>query len=148
MTASPRVAPVSPIAPPAPDPSTVLWYRSEATAFVESLPVGNGLLGATVRGLAGGERLQVNEGSAWSGPAGRDAPDLSAAEGPQVLARARAALDAGDVRTAEDLLRAFQSPHSQAYLPFVTVDVAVRAPDDAPPGAVGGLRTVRPSRLR
>ncbi|MCA5892939.1 glycoside hydrolase family 95 protein [Isoptericola sp. NEAU-Y5] len=133
MTASSRVAPVVPILPPAHDPATVLWYRGEATSFVESLPVGNGLQGATVRGLVAGERLQVNEGSAWSGPAAHDAPDLSASDGPRLLARARAALDAGDVRAAEDLLRGFQSPHSQAYLPFAVVDVEVR-----PPGAQHG----------
>ncbi|WP_018763251.1 glycoside hydrolase family 95 protein [Arthrobacter sp. 135MFCol5.1] len=104
----------------------MLWYRGPAERFVESLPVGNGLAGATVRGLVGGERLQLNEGSAWSGPTSRSAPALDPSAGPATLHAVRSAVDAGDVRRAEELLLAFQGTHSQAYLPFavLAVDVA------------------------
>nr|WP_285245075.1 glycoside hydrolase family 95 protein [Pseudarthrobacter sp. fls2-241-R2A-127] len=121
---------------PVPDPGHVLWYRAPAGRFVESLPVGNGLAGATVRGLVGGERIQLNEGSAWSGPTSRSAPALDPSAGPATLQAVREAVDGGDVRRAEALLLAFQGTHSQAYLPFaaLAVDVAGKAAavDDGP----------------
>ena len=49
------------------DPSTLLWYRSAATAWEEALPVGNGRLGAMVFGKSGEERIQLNEDTYWSG---------------------------------------------------------------------------------
>ncbi|WP_045732768.1 glycosyl hydrolase family 95 catalytic domain-containing protein [Pseudarthrobacter chlorophenolicus] len=113
----------------------MLWYRAPAEQFVESLPVGNGLAGATLSGLAGGERLQVNEGSAWSGPADRSAPLLSPEEGTARLQAVREAIDAGDIRRAEELLMAFQGTHSQAYLPFAVLSVEAEgtaAPADGP----------------
>jgi len=117
------------------DPGHVLWYRRPAEQFVESLPVGNGLAGATLRGLAGGERIQLNEGSAWSGPTHRSAPALNPAEGTARLQAIRHAIDAGDVRRAEELLLAFQGTHSQAYLPFAVLSVeaaGTAAPADGP----------------
>ncbi len=84
-----------------------------------------------VGGRAGGELLQLNEGSAWSGPSADADPALDPADGPDRLARVRAHLADGDVRAAEDLLRAFQGSHSQAYLPFARLAVAVRATGDA-----------------
>ncbi|CAM3568452.1 glycosyl hydrolase family 95 catalytic domain-containing protein [Occultella aeris] len=112
---------------PEDDPATLLWYRDGATTFVESLPVGNGHAGAMVGGRAGGELLQLNEGSAWSGPSTDADPALDPADGPDRLARIRAHLADGDVRAAENLLRAFQGSHSQAYLPFARLAVAVRS---------------------
>lgn len=49
------------------DPSTLLWYRSPASAWEEALPVGNGRLGAMVFGKYGEERIQLNEDTYWSG---------------------------------------------------------------------------------
>ena len=40
-----------------------LWYEHPAVEWEESLPVGNGRLGAMVFGGTGTERLQVNEES-------------------------------------------------------------------------------------
>ena len=44
-----------------------LWYRQPADRWVEALPVGNGRMGAMVFGGVCDERLQLNEGSLWSG---------------------------------------------------------------------------------
>jgi alpha-L-fucosidase 2 len=118
------------------DPATLLWYRNGATTFVESLPVGNGHAGAMVGGRAGGELLQLNEGSAWSGPSGDADPALDPADGPGLLAGVRAHLADGDVRAAEDLLRSFQGSHCQAYLPFARLAIAVQAAGDT--GAATG----------
>lgn len=49
------------------DPSTLLWYRSPATAWEDALPVGNGRLGAMVFGKPGEERIQLNEDTYWTG---------------------------------------------------------------------------------
>ncbi|TDE96012.1 glycoside hydrolase family 95 protein [Occultella glacieicola] len=111
---------------PEDDPATLLWYHGGASSFVESLPVGNGHAAAMVAGRPGGEVLQLNEGSAWSGPSAVADPELEPAEGPGLLARIREHLADGDVRAAEALQRAFQGGHSQAYLPFAQVRVAVR----------------------
>lgn len=100
----------------------MLWYRSSARSFVESLPVGNGHCGATLAGLVGGERIQVNEGSAWSGPVA-SVPAVTRATGPARLAQVRRLLRAGEVRRAEELLTDFHTTHAQAFLPFATVTV-------------------------
>ncbi|MCX6338109.1 MAG: glycoside hydrolase family 95 protein [Bacteroidetes bacterium] len=49
------------------DPSTLLWYKSPASAWEEALPVGNGRLGAMVFGKNNEERIQLNDDTYWSG---------------------------------------------------------------------------------
>lgn len=44
-----------------------LWYKSPANIWEESLPVGNGRLGAMVFGNPVSEKLQINEESIWAG---------------------------------------------------------------------------------
>jgi len=44
-----------------------LWYRQPARAWVESLPLGNGRLGAMVFGGVEKELIQLNEESIWVG---------------------------------------------------------------------------------
>ncbi|WP_051154776.1 glycosyl hydrolase family 95 catalytic domain-containing protein [Ruania albidiflava] len=110
-----------------------LWYRNSSTAFVESLPVGNGHSGATLSGLHGGERIQVNEGSAWSGPAGLR-PQLTAETGPGRLAEVRRKLATGELRAAERLLTGFHTTHAQAFLPFAVVEVRTDGISTDPPG--------------
>ncbi|ACZ30223.1 conserved hypothetical protein [Xylanimonas cellulosilytica DSM 15894] len=141
-----------------------LRYDSPATCWDEALPVGNGVRAAMCEGRAGGERLWLNDLRAWSGPVGAgprgdvDAPvpaaqdsasqdpaaedpaaaSRRAAAGPEHLAAVRAAIDDGDVRTAERLLQESQSPWVQAYLPLGELEVTVTAVGDelaAPGGA-------------
>jgi len=45
----------------------VLWYDEPASEWVEALPVGNGRLGAMVRGNLEKERIQCNEETLWAG---------------------------------------------------------------------------------
>jgi alpha-L-fucosidase 2 len=49
------------------DPTTLLWYKSPASAWEEALPVGNGRLGAMVYGKYGNEIIQLNDDTYWSG---------------------------------------------------------------------------------
>ena len=62
----------------APDPTTTLWYYKPAADWeTESLPIGNGRLGATVFGGVIHERIALNEESVWSGSrAENSAPTL------------------------------------------------------------------------
>ena len=54
----------------------VLWYEQPAKSFTESLPLGNGRLGAMVFGDPAAERIVLNEISLWSGsPQDADRPD-------------------------------------------------------------------------
>lgn len=64
----------------------VLWYRQPATVWTETLPVGNGRLGAMVFGGAASERIQLNEDTLWSG--GPYDPHNPQA-GPQAVAQIR-----------------------------------------------------------
>ncbi|MEI6782178.1 MAG: glycoside hydrolase N-terminal domain-containing protein, partial [Verrucomicrobiota bacterium] len=49
------------------DPTTTLWFDKPATSFHESLPLGNGRIGAMVFGGLNEERIVLNESSVWSG---------------------------------------------------------------------------------
>ena len=44
-----------------------LWYQQPAQEWAESLPVGNGRLGAMIFGGTASERLQFNEDTLWTG---------------------------------------------------------------------------------
>jgi len=48
-------------------PSLSLWYRQQAEAWIEALPVGNGRQGAMVFGRTDDERIQLNENTLWEG---------------------------------------------------------------------------------
>src|SRR5674476_706770 len=49
-----------------------LWYTRPAKQWVEALPVGNGRLGAMVYGDPVKEKIQLNEGTFWSGGPSRN----------------------------------------------------------------------------
>ena len=55
--------------------NTTLWYEQPANKWVESLPLGNGRMGAMVFGGVQQERLQLNEESLWAGSAFDTYPD-------------------------------------------------------------------------
>jgi alpha-L-fucosidase 2 len=78
---------------------TMLWYRQPATSWNEALPVGNGRLGTMIFGGIQSERLQLNEGSLWSGaPQDADNPAASGA-----IPRIRQLLFEGRYSEAESL---------------------------------------------
>jgi alpha-L-fucosidase 2 len=49
------------------DPTTTLWFDQPATSFHQSLPLGNGRIGAMIFGGVTEERIVLNESSMWSG---------------------------------------------------------------------------------
>lgn len=92
-----------------------LTYKRPASFFEESLPLGNGRLGALVYGNPDCERVSLNDITLWSG-----GPD-SAVYNPgahKYIADIRKALDASDYARAEEYQRKMQGHNSQYYLPL------------------------------
>jgi alpha-L-fucosidase 2 len=59
-------------------PDLSLWFDAPATKFTQSLPLGNGRLGAMVFGGGVEEKIILNEGTLWSGgPQDADRPDAA-----------------------------------------------------------------------
>ncbi|GAB7190726.1 glycoside hydrolase N-terminal domain-containing protein [Kineococcus sp. NUM-3379] len=115
--------------------------HGDTGAWEESLPVGNGLLGASCSGRHGGEHLALNDTTAWSGgPWSPAEAEHRATGGPAQLAAAREALAAGRVREAEELLTRFQTPWTQAYQPLAALNVSVCAAGDPVGGGTPGTR--------
>lgn len=112
-----------------------LRYRRPAEVWTEALPVGNGARGAMCAGLVGGERLWLNDETAWSGLASDDPLRGVRSAGPDQLAAIRAAVAAGDIARGEGLLRRQQIPWVQAYLPLGWIDVEIVAVEDPSGGA-------------
>ena len=54
------------------DPTTTLLFDKPAANFLESLPLGNGRMGAMVFGGVADERIVLNESSVWSGSPNED----------------------------------------------------------------------------
>jgi alpha-L-fucosidase 2 len=76
-----------------------LWYDKPAKQWVEALPVGNGNMAAMVYGDPYQEKLQLNEGTFWSGgPSRNDNPDA-----PKVLDSIRYYLFNGNYKRAQIL---------------------------------------------
>ncbi|WP_419494787.1 glycosyl hydrolase family 95 catalytic domain-containing protein [Chryseobacterium bernardetii] len=76
-----------------------LWYDKPAKQWVEALPIGNGNIAAMVYGDPYQEKLQLNEGTFWSGgPSRNDNPDA-----PKVLDSVRYYLFNGNYKRAQIL---------------------------------------------
>lgn len=99
------------------------------------MPLGNGRIGAMAFGGPTG-RYALNDATLWSGhpdgPAAALRDVVAAGAGPDRLGEIRAALDAGDVRTAERLLMAFEGPYSQEFLPLGDLEVRVAGAGASP----------------
>lgn len=54
-----------PVPSPVPDSKNRLWYHRPAAAWEESLPLGNGRLGAMVSGSVAMDTIQLNEDTFW-----------------------------------------------------------------------------------
>ncbi|GAA4214447.1 glycoside hydrolase family 95 protein [Sphingomonas endophytica] len=107
--------------PVAPDDAHRLWFDSPATRWVEGLPIGNGRLGAMVRGGTEREIVSLNEDTLWSGfPTANANPQAQAA-----LPGVRAAALAGDYHAADDRAKRMQGPYSNSYAPLGDLTIAM-----------------------
>jgi alpha-L-fucosidase 2 len=109
--------------------SLVLRWPEPAGDWTEAIPIGNGRIGAMVFGGGRTARIQLNDATVWSGSPfgpGRALDEvLSRGAGPERLAEVRAAIDAGDLRRAEELLLTFEGPYSQEFLPLADLSLTL-----------------------
>jgi alpha-L-fucosidase 2 len=94
--------------------SLVLWYNQPARIWEEALPLGNGTTGAMVFGRVGTEQYSLNDHTLWSG----EPTPGNVANGPEILAKVRAAINAGDYQSAMKQWRGMHGPYSARYLPL------------------------------
>lgn len=101
-------------------PESRLWFAAPARAWEEALPLGNGHLGAMLFGHPAEERLELNEGTLWSGFP-RDDVNYEAR---RHLARARAHLAAGEGARAQAVIETGMLGRTpEAYQPLGTLHV-------------------------
>ncbi|MFJ2865606.1 glycosyl hydrolase family 95 catalytic domain-containing protein [Kitasatospora sp. NPDC087314] len=106
---------------------SVLRYRRPAREWTEALPIGNGYQGAMLFGGVDTERLQINEGTAWSGSTASEQlpPMVTAEQARAAVDAARVALLEGASEAADAAVRRLQHRHGQAFLPFVDLSLRV-----------------------
>lgn len=97
-----------------------LWYNSPASVFEESLPIGNGKLGALVYGDPDTDIIHLNDITFWTGKPVDLSIDSNAHE---ALPEIREALFREDYRAADSLQHKLQGHNSQDYMPLGTVTI-------------------------
>lgn len=97
-----------------------LWYDAPATLFEESLPIGNGKLGALVYGSPDNDVIHLNDITFWTGKPVSPATDAHAYE---ALPAIREALFREDYRAADSLQHKLQGPNCQDYMPLGTLTI-------------------------
>ncbi len=98
----------------------MLWYNKPARRWVEALPVGNGRLGAMVFGGVEKERLQLNEGTLWSG----SPSDWNNPEAKKILPEVRRLImDEEKYVEGTDLCKKMQGPFNESYQPLADIDL-------------------------
>jgi alpha-L-fucosidase 2 len=99
--------------------STMMFYRTPATHWMEALPVGNGNLGAMVFGGVEIERLQLNDDTLWSGPPQRDWNNPDARQYLPVIRRLL--LSEHNYPAANELTMKMQGPFNESYQPLANL---------------------------
>ena len=92
-----------------------LWYNQPARAFEESLPIGNGKLGALIYGGADKDSLYLNDITLWTGT------PVNPNEGGDAykwISKIREALFKEDYKTADSLQHYVQGHNSEYYQPL------------------------------
>lgn len=98
--------------------AVVLSYNSLSTAWMGSLPLGNGRIGAMVYGGVGTETIALNEVTLWSGQYDAGANNIC---GPGRLKEMREAFFRGDLETGNALGNKYLSGRGRSFgtnLPF------------------------------
>ncbi|HYW96851.1 MAG TPA: glycoside hydrolase family 95 protein, partial [Bacteroidales bacterium] len=96
----------------------LLWYDKPAGFFEESLPLGNGTMGAAIFGGSGSDKIYLNDATLWSGePVDPDMNPRAQTYIPLI----REALHKGDYKAADSLNHFVQGSFSQSYAPLGTV---------------------------
>ena len=107
-----------------------LWYDRPAAYFEESLPIGNGKIGALLYGAADTDSLYLNDITLWTGkPVDRN-EDAGAS---QWIPKIREALFNEDYALADSLQHYVQGHNSQFYQPLGMIYI-----DDCNAGSITG----------
>ena len=102
-------------------PAMQLWYDQPATYFEESLPIGNGKLGALIYGNPDDDIIQLNDITLWSGKPIDRKEDAGASVW---IPKIREALFREDYRAADSLQLHVQGHNSCYYMPLGTLHIA------------------------
>ena len=97
-----------------------LWYNKPAYAFEESLPIGNGKLGALIYGGANNDSIQLNDITLWTGV------PVNPNEGGDAfkwIPKIREALFKEDYKTADSLQHYVQGHNSEFYQPLGMINI-------------------------
>ena len=97
-----------------------LWYNKPAYAFEESLPLGNGKLGALVYGGANNDSIQLNDITLWTGV------PVNPNEGGEAykwIPKIREALFKEDYKTTDSLQHYVQGHNSEFYQPLGMINI-------------------------
>lgn len=102
---------------------SILWYKAPARFFEESLPLGNGKMGAAVFGGVTTDQLYLNDATLWSG--GPVNPAMNPDAHTHIPA-IREALRNENYELADQLQKKVQGKFSESYAPLGTLflDVA------------------------
>lgn len=92
-----------------------MWYNQPARAFEESLPIGNGKLGALIYGGSDTDSIYVNDITLWTGaPVNHN----EGGDSHKWIAKIREALFNEDYKTADSLQHYVQGHNSEYYQPL------------------------------
>lgn len=97
-----------------------LWYNKPAIAFEESLPIGNGKLGALIYGGANNDSIYLNDITLWTGG------PVNPREGENAykwIPEIRKALFKEDYKTADSLQHYVQGHNSEYYQPLGILNI-------------------------
>ena len=105
-----------------------LWYNKPAYAFEESLPIGNGKLGALVYGGAQNDSIQLNDITLWTGiPVNPN----EGGDSYKWISKIREALFKEDYKTADSLQHYVQGHNSEYYQPLGMINIKDLNPGNA-----------------
>lgn len=97
-----------------------MWYKLPAAAFEESLPLGNGKLGALVYGGANNDSIYLNDITLWTGkPVDSD----EGKDAHKWISKIREALFKEDYKTADSLQHYVQGHNSEYYQPLGRLNI-------------------------
>ena len=98
----------------------LLWYDKPAKFFEESLPIGNGKMGALVYGNPDDDLIHLNDITLWTG---KPVDHNEGAGAAQWLPKIREALFNEDYATADSLQHHLQGHNSSFYQPLATIHI-------------------------
>lgn len=98
-----------------------LWLDTPATRWVDGFPIGNGRLGAMVRGGTDREVVSLNEDTLWSGAPGHDTNAFAR----EALVKIRQAALSGEYHLADEHAKRMQGAYSGSYAPLGDLVIAM-----------------------